>query len=777
MIATPLLLHSIFFFFSVSLLISSISTLNLDGVTLISFKHFLLPHQSSLLQNWNQSDPNPCSWFGVTCAPQTGPVTGLSLPNSHLTGPIPDELARLPHLRVLDLSNNSINGTLPVSIFNCSELETVYLSSNFISGELPEAIHTLQNLLALNLSNNRFSGKLPESLGSLRNLTEVSLNNNLFSGGIPGGFDSVKVLDLSSNSFNGTLPLEFSGGSLNYLNLSNNKISGSVFPKFVENIPANAIVDLSFNNFTGEIPQTLSDRKQDYFAGNLNLCGKPVNKTCTVPSSHSLPPNISSDGSATATAAIAAIPKNAGDSEYHDGRKVNSWKIVAIVAGDVAGMMILAVIFFYAYQFRKKKPNENPKDIVTAAVKFDESKIIKTRSCFGCGTEESSSETATDSELAGNNVVYSDNNHIIGVKNGEEDKCLVMVDGETELEMETLLKASAYVLGSSGGSIVYKAVVGGGGGGGGGGAGVAFAVRRIAKCGVEKMKDFEKIVRSLSKLRHQNLVTVRGFYWGEEEKLVIYDYVSNGSLASTTYYEKEGLSSYPLSFDIRLKIAKGIAKGLSYIHEKKHVHGNIKPNNILFTSQMDPVISDFGLDWLISGKTNYAIDKSTRNFGSKRSTSSCDQETTIGGDHYHHHHQPANTNAYMALPTSSLHGCATHPHRLLVGYVSPFQAPESINTLKSNPKWDVYSFGIILLKLFTGKVFVDKELVQWNTDSMCNEMDTKILNMANQFTTFDVHGRKDCVLTCLKLGLSCASLVPQKRPSMKEALQMLEKIP
>ncbi|KAI3675327.1 hypothetical protein L1987_84916 [Smallanthus sonchifolius] len=162
---------------------------------------------------------------------------------------------------------------------------------------------------------------------------------------------------------------------------------------------------------------------------------------------------------------------------------------------------------------------------------------------------------------------------------------------------------------------------------------------------------------------------------------------------------------------------------------------------------MDPVISDFGLEWLTSGKTSYSIDKSSRNFGSKRSTSSRDQ---------HHHH-----------PTGSMHGC-----------LSPYQAPESMNTVKSNPKWDVYSFGIILLELFSGKVFTDKELALMNTDSTIADMDTKILKITDLFiTTFDVHGRKDCFLTCLRLGFSCASLVPHKRPSMKEVLQVLEKIP
>ena len=106
-----------------------------------------------------------------------------------------------------------------------------------------------------------------------------------------------------------------------------------------------------------------------------------------------------------------------------------------------------------------------------------------------------------------------------------------------------------------------------------------------------------------------------------------------------------------LSFEARLKIAKGMARGLSYINEKKHVHGNIKPNNILLNSENEPIITDLGLDRLMT-------------------------------------------------PTSS----------------SPcYQPPERCTSEKPNSKWDVYSFGVILLELLTGKTFsVDQDVDQWS---------------------------------------------------------------
>lgn len=102
------------------------------------------------------------------------------------------------------------------------------------------------------------------------------------------------------------------------------------------------------------------------------------------------------------------------------------------------------------------------------------------------------------------------------------------VDGEKELELESLLKASAYILGSSGSSIMYKAVLE---------DGSTFAVRRIGESGMERFRDFENQVRVISKLVHPNLVRIRGFYWGIDEKLVIYDFVPNGSLVNARYSE------------------------------------------------------------------------------------------------------------------------------------------------------------------------------------------------------------------------------------------------
>ncbi|KAI4295695.1 hypothetical protein L6164_035712 [Bauhinia variegata] len=720
--------------------------LNPDGVLLLSFKYSILSDPLSVLESWNYDDATPCSWNGVTCTAIGNPgtpdmfrVTSLVLPNSQLLGSIAEDLGMIQHLRHLDLSNNFFNGSLPSSIFNASELQVLSLASNVISGELPEFIGQLRSLQLLNLSDNAIAGSVPETLTDLKNLTVISLRSNYFSGKVPSGFKSVEVLDLSSNLLNESLPNDFGGERLRYLNLSYNKISGTIPPAFAKVIPSNSSIDLSFNNLRGEIPESpaLLNQKTQLLSGNADLCGKPLKLLCSIPSTLSTPPNVSS----ASTPAIAAIPKDIdtnpatntrGSSNgtqnqngSHSGLKPAT--IVGIVVGDLAGIGILAIFVLFVYQKRKRrdvKPNANPANAerkLETVTKQDSDARTPTLPC-SCLTikEEASEATSSDSdhEHAKTDIPTSVQNGNIEKENGT----LVTLDGETKLELETLLKASAYVLGTSAGSIVYRAVLE---------DGRVFAVRRIGQCGIERMKDFENQVKAIAKLRHPNLVKIRGFYWGYDEKLVICDYISNASLTSINH-RRTGSSPFNLPLEARFRIAKGVAKGLAFIHEKKHVHGNIKPSNILLNSEMEPIISDLGLDRLLLSRINQTGSGSAGNL-------------------VHQGNQ-------QDLPSGSSTGTQLS-----------YQAPESLQNIKPNPKWDVYSYGILLLELLTGRVFSDRELGQWR-ETGSEEEKIRFLRMAG------VEGNEDAMLTWFKLGLSCASVVPQKRPSMKEALQILEKI-
>ncbi|CAE5982980.1 unnamed protein product [Arabidopsis arenosa] len=699
---------NLFFHLLLLLLPTLIQALNTDGVALLSFKYSILNDPLSVLRNWNYDDETPCSWTGVTCTELGSPntpdmlrVTSLVLPNKQLLGSVSPDLFSILHLRILDLSNNFFHGSLPDTVTNASELRVLSLGNNKVSGELPGSISNVASLQLLNLSANAFTGKIPPNLPLLKNLTVISLAKNSFSGDIPSGFEAVQVLDVSSNLLDGSLPPDFGGTGLHYLNLSHNQIFGMISPSFTEKFPANAILDLSFNNLTGPIPSTppFLNQKTESFSGNIGLCGQPLNTLCSIPSTLSDPPNISE----ITSPAIAVMPKTPSpttpslESPNQTAKsKLKPSKIIGITLADIAALAIIAMFILYIYQLKKRRSYQeystfnvlqkclekndtlsmkNSKHNVAAASEFTKSPPAK----IGCGswitraydeTTSASSESDIENQIQDQKPIEAFNRTSGGrVKHNTETQ-LVTVDGETQLKLDTLLKASAYVLGTNrSDGIVYKAVLENG---------AAFAVRRIGaeSCPAAKFKEFEKKVQA-----------------------------------------KSGSSSHnPLSFEARLKIARGIARGIAYIHDKKHVHGNIKANNILLDSEFEPIITDMGLDRIM-----------------------------------------------------------TPAHSLTAGPVlsSQHHPPEWSTSHKPNNKWDVYSFGVILLELLTGRVFlVDGDLVH---DPETDEK-SWFLRLVDGTIRVDVAHREDEAVACLKLGYGCVSSLPQKRPSMKEVVQVLEKM-
>ncbi|GFS40068.1 hypothetical protein Acr_00g0066510 [Actinidia rufa] len=102
-------------------------------------------------------------------------------------------------------------------------------------------------------------------------------------------------------------------------------------------------------------------------------------------------------------------------------------------------------------------------------------------------------------------------------------------------------------------------------------------------------------------------------------------------------------------------------------------------------------------------------------------------------------HQPG-------LPISS------SPYTGFISCTSPYHSPESLENLKPDTKWDIYSFGIVLLELLTGRVFSDQELSQWTAGSVVENKDL-VLGIADVAIRADVEGREDVILACFKLGL------------------------
>ncbi|GLT28248.1 hypothetical protein SLA2020_031940 [Shorea laevis] len=202
-------------------------------------------------------------------------LTFLNLHSNILSKQIPSSVANLTHLTSLDLSNNQFSSPIPVSIGNLRQLTFLALYSNNLSGQIPPSLANLTQLRFLYLSNNQFSGPILASIGNLSQLTVLSLFSNNFNGQISpslANLTQLRDLFLSGNLLNGTLPpwiftlpllerlylnhnqfqgqiIQFQQNSLTHLDLSNNKLQGSI-PNSITNLVNLNYLDLSSNHFS-----------------------------------------------------------------------------------------------------------------------------------------------------------------------------------------------------------------------------------------------------------------------------------------------------------------------------------------------------------------------------------------------------------------------------------------------------------------------------------------------------------------------------------------------
>ncbi|KAM0824332.1 hypothetical protein ACQ4PT_070265 [Festuca glaucescens] len=209
----------------------------------------------------------------------------LDLSTNHLSGPLPESLCADGSLRDIVVFNNSLSGELPKNLGDCVLLNSIMLYNNRLSGEFPAKVWSLPKLTTVMIQNNGFTGALPATISG--NISRIEMGNNQFSGSFPTSatglhvfkaennllsgdlpvnmskFPSLVDLSMSGNQLNGSIPASVSLlRKLNSLNLSDNRISGTIPPSSFGSLPSLTVLDLSGNELTGRIPADFS---------NLNL--------------------------------------------------------------------------------------------------------------------------------------------------------------------------------------------------------------------------------------------------------------------------------------------------------------------------------------------------------------------------------------------------------------------------------------------------------------------------------------------------------------------------
>ncbi|KAF7133118.1 hypothetical protein RHSIM_Rhsim09G0176100 [Rhododendron simsii] len=226
-----------------------------DRLALLSFKELIAEDPHGSLSSWNNS-LYLCEWDAVTCSRKHQRVVILDLRGKSLSGIISPFLGNLSFLRHLYLQNNRFQGKIPLELGRLFRLEYLNISRNsLLEGEIPADLPT--SLSVVDLSHNDLVGKIPASFGSLSNLTSLDLYSNNLVGGIPpylGNLSLLRFVDLGKNSLTGTIP--HSLPNLWAFAISGNKLSGTV-PPSLYNISTLEQLFIAGNPLTGSLPQDI----------------------------------------------------------------------------------------------------------------------------------------------------------------------------------------------------------------------------------------------------------------------------------------------------------------------------------------------------------------------------------------------------------------------------------------------------------------------------------------------------------------------------------------
>ncbi|XP_028788546.1 cysteine-rich receptor-like protein kinase 10 [Neltuma alba] len=267
-------------------------------------------------------------------------------------------------------------------------------------------------------------------------------------------------------------------------------------------------------------------------------------------------------------------------------------------------------------------------------------------------------------------------------------------------------------LGQGGFGQVYKGILSNG---------QEIAVKRLSKGSGQGAAEFKNEVLLIARLQHRNLVTLLGFCIEDQEKILIYEYVPNKSLDYILFGSQENRR---LTWEERYEIIRGVARGILYLHEYsrlKIIHRDLKPSNILLDNEMNPKISDFGLARMVAINEN-----------------------------------EGNTRRIVGT----------------YGYMPPEYAMFGLYSEKS----DVFSFGVIILEIISGKKnaschdesqYADSLLSytwnQWSNEKLFEMLDSNLKEMESY----------NEVSRCIQIGLLCVQRHPDSRPSMATVVSYL----
>ncbi|KAJ8443963.1 hypothetical protein Cgig2_020809 [Carnegiea gigantea] len=665
----------------------------------------------------------------------------LNLMCNKLAGSVPPGIAQLRQLQVLELWNNSLSGQLPSDLGKNTPLQWLDISSNSFSGEIPDGVCDGGNLTKLILFNNAFNGSIPTSLPKCHSLVRVRVQNNHLSGTIPfglGKLDRLQRLELANNSLTGIIPNDLAlSSSLSFIDLSRNSLESSI-PSTILSIPNLQIFMASNNQLRGEIPDqfqdcpslSVLDLSSNHFTGTIPASIASCEKLVTlnlknnqlrgeIPDSIAIMPTLAVLDLSN-NSLIGKIPEHFGASPALEMLNVSHNQL----SGPVPANGILRTI--------------NPDDLAgnaglcggvlppcskTSLYRIRQgdlqAKRVLTRWAVGVSIVLAVGIMALGAHILFKRW-YSDGSCFerYETSNGEWPWRLLAFQrlSFTSNDILSCIKESD-VIGMGATGIVYKAEMSR--------LSTTVAVKKLWKSNtdIETGEDLVGEVNLLGKLRHRNIVRLLGFLHNDKEAMIIYEYMHNGNLGEALHGKEAG--RLLVDWVSRYNIAVGVAQGLAYLHHDCHppvIHRDVKSSNILLDANLEARIADFGLAKMMIRKNETV--------------------SVVAGSY---------------------------------GYI----APEYGYTLKVDEKSDIYSYGVVLLELLTGKKPLDKgfgeatDVVEWVRSKGRNSRPLEQVLDPSLAAGNCSHVREEMLLV-LRIALLCTTKLPKDRPSMRDVITMLE---